>query len=194
MWQFVLLHLVASTTCWPSTDQGQGAALRKSKLVFRNDWERVITPVIDFAIRRKELDSSKIALFGYSMGRYLVARAAAFDHRPIALILDDGIMDFSVAFEHMLPPFLVSWINDHWDDDAKAVLELVMKSKTGARWAMRNGMWTFGATSSAEFVRMTLKYSLRWLAGDIKAATLVLDAENDMFLKGQPQAAHVATG
>ena len=34
---------------------GQGAALREQRLVFRPDWEAVITPVVDFALTRHEI-------------------------------------------------------------------------------------------------------------------------------------------
>ncbi len=91
---------------------GQGAAIRKSKLTFRHDWEAVVTPVIDFALTRREVAPDKIALFGYSLGGYLVARAAAFDRRAAAIILDDGVLDFYAAFQHILPPFLLSWIDE----------------------------------------------------------------------------------
>lgn len=171
---------------------GQGAAIRGARLPFRHDWEHVITPVIDFALTRPEVDPARIALFGYSLGGYLVARAAAFDHRPAAIILDDGILDFHAAFEHMLPPFLLDWIGARKDAEADAVLRMLMLAKTGARWAMQNGMWTFGTSSPSEFVRLTRRYTLAGVAGDIRAATLVLDAENDQFLKGQPQAIHAA--
>ena len=66
---------------------GQGAALREDGLVFRPDWEAVITPVLDYAMTRSEFAKDKIALFGYSLGALLVARAAAFDKRPAALSL-----------------------------------------------------------------------------------------------------------
>jgi pimeloyl-ACP methyl ester carboxylesterase len=91
---------------------GQGAALREQKLVFQPDWEAVSTPVIDYARTRPEIAADKIVLFGYSMGGYLIARAAAFDQRIAALILDDGIYDFHTAFTRPLPPFLASWIAD----------------------------------------------------------------------------------
>lgn len=171
---------------------GQGAVIREGKLTFRHDWEHVVTPVIDFALTRKEVAPDKIALFGYSLGGYLVARAAAFDHRPAAIILDDGILDFHAAFEHMLPPFLVSWIHEQKDDQADSVLRMIMALKTGPRWAMQNGMWTFGTSSPSEFVRKSRLYTLADIAGDITAATLVLNAENDQFLKGQPLAIHTA--
>ncbi|HDR9881370.1 TPA: alpha/beta hydrolase [Burkholderia cenocepacia] len=167
---------------------GQGAAIRQSNLTFRPDWEKVITPVIDFALTRKEIASDKIVLFGYSLGGYLVARAAAFDTRPAAIILDDGILDFHAACEQMLPPFLLEWIHANNDASANAVLQMLMSIKTAARWGVRNGMWTFGATSPSEFVRMTKLYTLEGIANKIKSPTLVLDAENDHSLKGQPRA------
>jgi hypothetical protein len=57
---------------------GQGDALREQKLVMRPDWEAVITPFVDYAVTRGEIAADKIVLFGYSLGGYLVARAAAF--------------------------------------------------------------------------------------------------------------------
>jgi pimeloyl-ACP methyl ester carboxylesterase len=171
---------------------GQGAAIRKQRLTFRHDWEAVITPVVDFALTRKEIAADKIALFGYSLGGYLVARAAAFEQRVAAIILDDGILDFHAVFDNSLPPFLLSWIHDKNDADANAVLQMVMASRTGARWLLHNGMWTFGTASPSEFVRMSKRYTLDGIAGQIKAAALVLDAENDQFLKGQPAAIHAA--
>jgi len=60
---------------------GQGAALREQRLTFRPDWEAVVTPVLDYAHTRAEIAPDRIALFGYSLGGYLVARAAAFDSR-----------------------------------------------------------------------------------------------------------------
>jgi alpha-beta hydrolase superfamily lysophospholipase len=54
---------------------GQGAAIRQQKLVFRPDWEAVTSPVIDYANTRPEIDSKRLALFGYSLGAYLVTRA-----------------------------------------------------------------------------------------------------------------------
>jgi pimeloyl-ACP methyl ester carboxylesterase len=64
----------------------------------------VITPVVDYAVTRSEIAADKIVLFGYSLGGYPVARAAAFEHRVAALILDDGIYDFHAAFAGNLPP------------------------------------------------------------------------------------------
>src|SRR5258707_13163612 len=92
-------------------------------------------------------DRLGITLFGYSLGGYLVARAAAFDHRVAAMILDDGIYDFHTAFTRALPPFLASWIADGRDEEAVPVLSLLTTVSTSVRWAMNNGVWAFGAAS-----------------------------------------------
>jgi pimeloyl-ACP methyl ester carboxylesterase len=168
---------------------GQGAALRGQRLVFRPDWEAVIGPVIDFALTRAEMAPAQISLFGYSLGGYLVARAAAFDSRIAALILDDGIYDFHAAMADALPPFLSTWIDQKRDDIANPVLAMLMAFSTQVRWALRNGGWAMGVDSIAELSRVFKDYTLAGIAHQITAPALVLDADNDQFLKGQPRKA-----
>src|SRR2546421_3926645 len=139
---------------------GQGAALRQQKLVMRPDWEAVVTPVVDYALTRGEIAADKIVLFGYSLGGYLVARAAAFEHRIAALVLDDGIHDFHAAFASNLPPFLGSWIEESRDDVAVPVLTMLTAANTEVRWGLRNGMWVFGADSFADLIRRVREYTL----------------------------------
>jgi pimeloyl-ACP methyl ester carboxylesterase len=166
---------------------GQGAALREQKLVMRPDWEAVITPVVDYALTRGEIAADRIVLFGYSLGGFLVARAAAFEHRVAALILDDGIHDFHAAFAKSMPPFMGAWIEEGRDDVAIPVLTMLTHVNTQVRWALRNGMWVFGADSFADLIRRARDYTLDGVAHQIVAPTLILDPENDQFLKGQPQ-------
>lgn len=168
---------------------GQGAALRELRLVFRPDWEAVITPVMDYALTRPEVDADRISLFGYSLGGYLVARAAAFDSRAAALILDDGIYDFYAAMTNAMPPFLNVWIEENKDDAATPVLQLLMSVNTQVRWAIRNGVWVMGLQSIADLPRAFKDYTLAGIAHQITAPALVLDADNDQFLKGQPRRA-----
>jgi pimeloyl-ACP methyl ester carboxylesterase len=166
---------------------GQGAALREQQLVMRPDWEAVITPVVDYAVTRSEIAAGKIVMFGYSLGGFLVARAAAFEHRVAALILDDGIYDFHAAFASSLPLFLGSWIEEGRDDVAVPVLTMIAAANMQVRWALRNGMWVLGAESYADVIRKVRDYSLNGIAHQIVAPTLIMDGANDQFLKGQPQ-------
>jgi pimeloyl-ACP methyl ester carboxylesterase len=166
---------------------GQGAVLRDQEIVMRPDWEAVISPVVDYALTRSEIAAGEVVLFGYSLGGYLVARAAAFEHRVAALILDDGIHDFHAAFAGGLPSFIGSWIEEGRDDVALPVLEMLMAISTQLRWGLRNGMWVFGADSFADLIRVARDYTLDGIADQIVTPTLIMDAENDKFLKGQPQ-------
>ena len=165
---------------------GQGAVIREHGLSFRPDWEAVLTPVLDYCDGRAEIDSSAVALFGYSMGAYLVARAAAFDRRPAALILNDGIFDFHQAYVNATPSWVMRRILNRKDRLANRLMGAMAAVRTQVRWGLNNGVWTFGAASYADFIRRTTDYSLAGLADRIAAPTLIMDAEDDLFLKGQP--------
>ena len=165
---------------------GQGAVIREHGLSFRPDWEAVLTPVLDYCDGRAEIDSSAVALFGYSMGAYLVARAAAFDRRPAALILNDGIFDFHQAYVNATPSWVMRRILNRKDGLANRLMGAMAAVRTQVRWGLNNGVWTFGAASYADFIRCTTDYSLAGLADRITAPALIMDAEDDLFLKDQP--------
>ncbi|WP_225724795.1 MULTISPECIES: S9 family peptidase [unclassified Nocardia] len=163
---------------------GQGAVIREQGLPFRHDWEAVVSPVVDYALTLPEIDPARIALYGYSLGGYLVARAAAFEPRIAALILNDGLFNFH-AITSMMPEFLVEWVKSGRDTEADAVLRLIMTASTTLRWAVRNGIWTFGATGGADFLRRTEPFTMAGISDRIACPTLVLDAEEDMFFTGE---------
>ena len=71
---------------------GQGGVIRIQKLPFRPNWETVVTPVVDYAIGRKEVDAKRIALMGISFGGYLAPRASAFEKRIQACIANGGVL------------------------------------------------------------------------------------------------------
>ena len=45
---------------------GQGGVIHKQKILFKYDWEKVVTSVVDYALTYKinEMDSNRIALMG----------------------------------------------------------------------------------------------------------------------------------
>ncbi|HUJ13262.1 MAG TPA: alpha/beta fold hydrolase [Thermoanaerobaculia bacterium] len=81
---------------------GQGAMLFERRIVFRPDWERVLTPVVDFLVRRNDVDAKRIGVIGWSMGGALVARAAAFEPRIAAVCCDPGVGDAWDSFPEIL--------------------------------------------------------------------------------------------
>jgi hypothetical protein len=85
-----------------------------------------------------------------------------------------------------------AWIDSGQDRKALPLLKLKMAVATSTRWGLNNGVWTFGAKSVVEFVRQTKQYTLEGIVDKIKTPALILDAENDQFLKGQPAILHAA--
>ncbi|KAJ5217914.1 alpha/beta-hydrolase [Penicillium cinerascens] len=166
---------------------GQGAAIRRQQLRFRPDWENVLTPVVDYALSREEIDANAIVIFGWSMGGYLVARGATQEHRAQAIILDDGVYDFGSAFRAHQPSFVQALVEKRFDSVYNWIFHCVQSFSTGIRWALYNGKWTFGVNSPADLVRTVSKYTLEGISQNIVTPCLIIDAENDHFLKGQPE-------
>jgi hypothetical protein len=120
------------------------------------------------------------------MGGYLVARAATEEHRIKAIILDDGVYDFGSAFRVNQPWWLQKMVDLKYDSVCNLIFRLAQSLSTGIRWGSRNGKWTFGMASEAEMARTVKGYTLEGICRKITTPCLILDAENDHFLKGQP--------
>jgi len=90
---------------------GQNAALIRQHLTFRPDWEKVITPVVDHLLTRKDVDAGKIALLGVSQAGYWVTRSVAFEHRIAAAVVDPGVIDVSTTMYGQIPHFLARMID-----------------------------------------------------------------------------------
>ena len=170
--------------CLAFDGPGQGAVLRDQHLTFRPDWECVVSAAADYALKRPEVDSGRLALMGTSFGGYLAARAAAFEHRLAAVILHDAIFDASASARRILPPTVLEAAQHGQDSVVAGALAGPMAANTGLRWFIRNDMWAFGADSPAALIR-TSGYTLDGVAGQIACPTLVLEAENDATFRGE---------
>src|SRR5215475_4218256 len=157
---------------------GQGGALVKQKMPMRADWEKVVTPVVDYLCTRQDVDSARIALYGGSFGGYLAPRAAAFEHRLAACIADAALFDPAALSKKMFPPNIANALarND------VAVLEAFfnkLREDTTQRFILGRGMWVHGATTPWEYLKMFEAYSLADIASNIQCPTFVDEAEND---------------
>jgi len=72
---------------------GQGGTLRRHKVPNRPDYEVPIGRCIDFLLKRKDVDGSRIAVCGSSLGGYYAARAGSMEHRLAACISHGAIWD-----------------------------------------------------------------------------------------------------
>ncbi|WP_406732118.1 alpha/beta hydrolase family protein [Streptomyces sp. NBC_01794] len=173
---------------------GQPGPLHREGLVFRPDWENVIGPVVDFAEGLPEVDNSRIALLGSSMGGLLAPRAAAFEHRLAALVTLDGVYDLGEVSVRHIPgdrDEVERRLRADSDPQLDARLEHIMATNATARWAMNHGMYVMGVDTPRAFSAAYLDYTLRHgIAEQIQCPTLVCDASEDEFFKGQPQQLH----
>jgi len=171
---------------------GQFGPLHREGLTFRPDWEKVVTPVIDFVLELPGVDPKRIALMGVSLGGLLAPRAAAFEKRIAAIIANDGLYDYAAAQLARVPPEELESVKAGLvADEAPALdeaLEGAMETIPTARWAFSHGMFAMGAPTPRAYLAKSLAYHLKdGVAEAIACPTLVCDAEGDLFFKGQPQ-------
>lgn len=168
---------------------GQGSVIRRQGLPYRHDWEKVVTPVVDYALKRKDVDPKRIILYGISMGGYLASRAAAYEHRLAALIANSGILDnWAQTYERvgMKREELIKFIEDKPEEFNTMCME-AMKTNITTFWGLTNGLWTFAVKTPAELNLKQSKYNVADCAHLISCPTLVVDSDAEQFFGGQPR-------
>jgi len=160
---------------------GQGRVLRRQNLPFRPDWEAVVTPVVEYALTRAEIDPSRLVLLGKSLGGLLAPRAAAFEHRLAACIAVDGMYSL-IPGRYRQDPSAGGTLSE---GEMTAHLEQEMQQDSNLRWAISQGMWTLQACSLIDCLQKMQQYSLEGIAGQVTCPTLICDAEQDHNFAGQ---------
>jgi dienelactone hydrolase len=173
---------------------GQPTVIRDQGLTFIDEWEKVIGPVIDWCETQPGVDASRIGVMGYSFGGWLVARAAAHEHRIAALACVDGILDAGAAFLDVLPPPLQQFFKKGDYTALNAATRQLMTLHTNLRWAVEHGCWVFGCGTPASFLERVQSMALSDVVDDIQCPVLVCDADDDAFFKGQAAALANALG
>lgn len=110
---------------------GQGATLRKNKIISRYDYEVPGKAIADYMQSRPDVDPERIGMSGLSLGGYYIARVAAFESRFSAFIALSGQYDYGKTWQkrpddHDVAPFLV------WITGSKDIKEAKEKVKTFA--------------------------------------------------------------
>jgi pimeloyl-ACP methyl ester carboxylesterase len=173
--------------CLTFDGPGQGAPIREQKLPFRYDWEKVVTPAVDYALTRPDVDGDNLALMGMSLGGYWAARSVAFEHRFRAAVFFDGVYDFYEAVRGLLPKEAIAALDAGDSVSFEEIIYKLMQNNTALRWLVTQGVWTFGVSSFTDFVTKSKQYTMAGIAGQIQCPCLVLEADGDMFFRGQPQ-------
>ena len=172
--------------CLTFDGPGQGETIRNQHLYFRPDYDKVVTPVVDYLLTREEVDPKSIVLWGESFGGYLAPRAAAFEHRLAACVANGGVYDF-MGLRRPLDISKKEYVNylKCNQDEVNKIMAGQMQTSSEMRWAISHGMYVFGAKSPAEFTIMAEDYLLEGIVEKIQCPTLVIDTENEEFFPGQ---------
>ncbi|HEY6331957.1 MAG TPA: dipeptidyl aminopeptidase [Blastocatellia bacterium] len=179
--------LARGYNCLTFDGPGQGAALWLQKLYFRPDWEKVMTPVVDFALKHQEVNPKQIALCGISQGGYWVPRALAFEHRIAAGIADPGVWDVSAPYTRRLPPVVVDMLHSGKKEQFDSIVKAGISASPQGRALLAFRMRPFGMSSYYDVFKAVLSYSMEGLADRIQCPMLVTNPESEAFFPGQPK-------
>lgn len=132
---------------------GQGGALRRHKLTTRYDYEVPFGKCIDWLAKRHDIDLSRIAISGSSLGGYYAARAAAKDHRIAACISHGAIWKLHERLETR--------------DES---------------WGLANQFrWVFGVGSMKEAAEAARPFDLEGVLGGMKCPYLIINGAHDVL-------------
>ncbi|KAK5710864.1 hypothetical protein LTR17_018674 [Elasticomyces elasticus] len=193
----VVPALACGWNCITYEGPGQPTVRRRQNLGFIPEWERVVTPVVDYVLQEPSVDPARIVLFGYSFGGFLAARAAAFEPRISAVLLDGGIFDTFDSFSSNLPPIALSMFNAGNKTAFDTLLDSVSNDPdipTTLRWGIQQGLWSFNTQSAYDFLQMTKLYTLRNISHQISAPVWTADAESEGFFVNQSMKVKEALG
>jgi pimeloyl-ACP methyl ester carboxylesterase len=181
---------------------GQPSFLRDQHIGFIHDWEKVVTPIIDYVFDHNKdelsyIDTSKIALLGESFGGYFAARAAAFEPRLAAVICIDGVWSMFDCCYNAMPADL----HNAWQEgDATRFDEIFHQigqptSTTNRRWFHDQGLLSFQEKSGFSWFKRLEKFALdEDVVAKITMPAFIGDAEHELFFTGQPKKVADAIG
>lgn len=158
---------------------GQGGPLIEQGLVFRPDWEAVVTPQIDWLMTRPEIDPERIVLIGRSWGGYLAPRAATADHRIAALVADSAQYDPGGSVMAFFPEEYRDEVMTGDPAMLNQILDGAMQASPKLAFILERGMLTHGFATPIEYVRGLVPYSLVGTAEHIQCPSLICRGEND---------------
>jgi hypothetical protein len=161
--------------CLAFEGPGQGRVLREHQLPLRPDWEVVIAAVVDYLGTRPEVDTQHLGLVGFGFGGTLAARAAAFEPRLAACVIDGaGFSAVTPAEESggVLPLASRGTVPHRWAD-LRHYLRL--QRSPAARQRRLTILRQFQATTPQELRRQVQAYSLDGLIYQIQCPMLVYD-------------------
>ncbi len=154
---------------------GQWSALQLNPgLTLTVEYEKPVKAVIDDLLQREDVDPTRIALYGLSLSSLLGARAAAYEKRICACILNGGpVVDVNQAWEAVRPAWVKKTIPGVWD----FLFGLLMKINAQFAGFVNHFKWSFGVSTLREVLDAFRPFNIRELAPLIECPTLILEGE-----------------
>jgi hypothetical protein len=167
---------------------GQGLALRLRNLSFRPDWEKVITPIVDYALTLKSVDPKRIALMGLSFGGALVPRALAFEHRLRLAIVNPGVLNWGQSmYEHFESIPGVTYLYRNNPSAFNKFVGLMGKVWPTADWYFRDATAKHGVKTASELFTELGKFNNESIVHLIKTPLLIMEGTEEEASPGQSQ-------
>jgi hypothetical protein len=167
---------------------GQGGMLFEHNQTFIPEWEKAVTPMVDYLEGRGDVDSSAIFLSGWSFAGYLLPRAMAFEPRIRAGAVDPGAVYVGISWTGPLTEFpglldLVAagnadQVNAEW---AGFTAQLPVEKQAG----MAKRLELYPGENFFEKYGEVTRYDNSDVVGKITAPLLVGDNEVEWFFPGQ---------
>ncbi len=142
---------------------------------YRPDYEKAITPVIDWAVRQPTVNADQVVLSAISFGGYTGSRAAAFDHRIAAFVANAPMTDF---YRLLLSGFQrLTGQKVEEKGLAETLTQLYDDGVAGIQFAVDQLYWILGTkTLPSTFSRMK-EFRLAGVEKNIQCPVLCLYAE-----------------
>jgi alpha-beta hydrolase superfamily lysophospholipase len=156
---------------------GQGEMLYVQGVPMRGDWETVISTIVDVALTLPNVDATKIALSGWSLGGYLASRGASGESRLAALVADPGHEGLAggvrgfltrVAGGGELTPSVLQRLQDQIDKNRMRRWQIVQR-----------GFWVHGVDSLEGYMHAVEPFTMAGRGELIRCPTLLTTAESD---------------
>ena len=132
---------------------GQGGTLRRHRIPNRPDYEVPIGRCIDYLASRKDVDVSRIAVCGSSLGGYYAARAGSREHRLAATISHGAIWS----------------IYDLW------------KNAGESHGLATHIKWVFGVRTMAEAIERARAFTLEGVLDEMRCPYLIVHGGFDVL-------------
>lgn len=162
--------------CFIFEGPGQWGALKANPgLIFRADYEKPVSAVVDYLLTRRDVDPDRLALIGYSAGGYFAPRAASGEHRVKACICNTLVVDCGEAARAALGPLR------HYPQLLDTMFNLAMKLRPALRWGFQHSQWTLGIEKPHEWLEAYRNFTLKGREDRLVNPMLFLFGEDDII-------------